>query len=118
MEDSWKTWTHPRTRNHYTISLEASITLSEEDLYACFNLIEHSSAEDYKKSKNGWNPKAKLNEMKLLDLKYLLIKSPNSKVNGFCSFMPTYEDGYAVIYCYEIHLDTELQGFVVVFLLF
>lgn len=51
--------------------------------------------------------------MKLLDLKYLLVKNPEGKVAGFSSFMPTYEDGYAVVYCYEIHLGLGLQGFVI-----
>ena len=48
--------------------------------------------------------------MKLLDLKYLLVKR-DGKVEGFVSFMPTYEDGYPVIYCYEIHLGEELRGY-------
>jgi hypothetical protein len=74
--------------------------------------VELTSAEDYKKSKNGWKPRSKRKEMKLLDLKYLLVKSGGNegKVEGFMSFMPTYEDGYPVIYCYEIHLSTALQG--------
>lgn len=49
--------------------------------------------------------------MKLLDLKYLLVKRDDGKVEGFVSFMPTYEDGYLVIYCYEIHLGEELRGY-------
>jgi hypothetical protein len=49
--------------------------------------------------------------MKLLDLKYFLIKR-NNQVQGFVSFMPTYEDDYPVIYCYEIHLSPTLQGYV------
>ena len=48
--------------------------------------------------------------MKLLDLKYILIKSDQGVVEGFLSLMPTYEDGFPVIYCYEIHLSTILQG--------
>ena len=32
------------------------------------------------------------------------------EVAGFMSFMLTYEDGYEVIYCYEIHLSPELRG--------
>jgi len=54
--------------------------------------------------------------MKLLDLKYLLVKNDAGEVDGFCSFMPTYEDDIAVIYCYEIHLSDSLQGFVFSFL--
>lgn len=47
--------------------------------------------------------------MKLLDLKYILVKL-GDRVDGFMSFMPTYEDEYPVVYCYEIHLLTALQG--------
>ena len=54
--------------------------------------------------------------MKLLDLKYLLVKD-GEHVKAFASLMPTYEDGLRVIYCYEIHLATELQGYVSFFLL-
>jgi N-alpha-acetyltransferase 40 len=83
--------------------------VSPTDFEACFKLIELSSLEDYKKSKNGWKPKAKRKEMRLLDLKYLLVKR-NNHVEGFCSFMPTMEDEYFVIYCYEIHLAPPVQG--------
>lgn len=55
--------------------------------------------------------------MKLLDLKYMLVVKQheektgnNDKVEGFMSFMPTLEDGYPVLYCYEIHLSSSLQG--------
>ena len=50
--------------------------------------------------------------MKLLDLKYFLVKGEDGKVEGFLSFMPTYEDEYPVIYCYEVHLSSLLQGYV------
>jgi len=54
--------------------------------------------------------------MKLLDLKYFLVKD-GEQIKAFASLMPTYEDGLRVVYCYEIHLATELQG-QVFFLLF
>jgi N-alpha-acetyltransferase 40 len=46
--------------------------------------------------------------MKLLDLKYLLVKR-DQEVEGFVSMMPTYEDDYPVLYIYEIHLSSALQ---------
>lgn len=49
--------------------------------------------------------------MKLLDLKYLIVKRDRD-VEGFVSIMPTYEDDYPVIYIYEIHLDSSLQGYI------
>jgi hypothetical protein len=107
--EQWKTWTHPMTKDDYEISLQTAKILSEPDFEACFGLITFTSSADYKNSKDGWKPRSKRKEMKLLDLKYLLVKRDN-KVEGFMSLMPTYEDGYPVIYCYEIHLSPALQG--------
>lgn len=75
-------------------------------------MVELTSLEDYKRSKSGWKSNAKRKEMRLLDLKYLLVKN-GDQIEGFCSFMPTTEDEYFVIYCYEIHLAPSLQGQVI-----
>lgn len=108
-EDLWRTWLHPGTRAEYNLTIQPAKALSEADFDACFRLIEQTSAADYKKSKSGWKPRSKKKEMKLLDLKYILVKL-GDRVDGFMSFMPTYEDEYPVVYCYEIHLLTALQG--------
>ena len=110
----YSTWTHPTTKASYQITLTTASTLSPTDFEACFHLIETTSSEDYKHSKDGWKPRSKRKEMKLLDLKYFLVKGDDGKVEGFLSFMPTYEDDYPVIYCYEIHLSSALQGYVLV----
>ena len=107
--DSWTKWVHPATQESYSLTLHKSTALSTADLEACFRLIESTSSDDYKKSKQGWMPRSKRKEMKLFDLKYLLVKKDN-QVEGFLSFMPTYEDDFPVIYCYEIHLSPPLQG--------
>lgn len=91
--------------------MQTASQLSKADLDTCFELIKQTSMEDYQKSKDGWNPRAKRTEMRLLDLKYILVKS-GDQIKGFASLMPTYEDDYPALYCYEIHLDLELQGFV------
>lgn len=108
-ENDWNSWIHPKTNQSYEVTLSTSTTLSDPDFESCFALIEYTSAEDYKKSKDGWKPRSKKKEMRLLDLKYFLVKR-GSKVEGFLSFMPTYEDDYPVIYCYEIHLSSALRG--------
>jgi ribosomal protein S18 acetylase RimI-like enzyme len=77
----------------------------------CFQLIELTSAEDYRKSEMGWSPGKKRKEMQLPDLKYLVLQSSQDlHVQGFISFMVTYEDGREVLYVYEIHLAPRLQG--------
>lgn len=108
-QDLWNSFQHPKTGEVYKVTLSRSTDLSDGDFESCFRLIEITSSEDYKRSKNGWKPRAKKKEMRLLDLKYFLVKR-NGEVEGFLSFMPTYEDDYPVVYCYEIHLSPKLQG--------
>lgn len=68
----------------------------------------------------------KRREMRLRDLRYFLLgrgeeglfkeEGPEvggmgaSLVEGFLSFMLTWEDGIEVIYCYEIHLSERVRG--------
>ena len=73
-----------------------------------------------------------MREMKLVDLRYLLVRRLSGlsstastsagggsittmeiaadDVDAFLSFMLTYEDGYELIYCYEIHLSESSRG--------
>lgn len=109
------------TPNH-TLTLESSSTITKADLQSCYELIKATSYDDYKASSIGWSRRRKMDEMKSPDLRYLLIKKvslvgadstqkhASEDLIGFLSFMLTYEDGYEVIYCYEIHLQSELQG--------
>ncbi|EHL00378.1 putative Uncharacterized N-acetyltransferase [Glarea lozoyensis 74030] len=106
----WNTWVHPTTKDQYAVTLQTSKSLSAADFDACFRLIALTSSDTYKASKDGWKPRSKKKEMKLLDIKYILVKTGQGFLEGFLSFMPTYEDGYPVIYCYEVHLSPELQG--------
>lgn len=98
----------------YHLKLESSSTLSDHEFDECLNLIASSSANDYASSSIGWSPKKKHKEMKLPDLRYILLIHPNpppaaDPVQGFLSFMLTYEDGHEVVYCYELHLAPALQ---------
>lgn len=110
------------TTLNYNLILESSSTITKADFQSCYDLIKATSYDDYQASSIGWSRRRKMNEMKSPDLRYLLIKKAalveaNSAENnasedliGFLSFMLTYEDGYEVIYCYEIHLQSEFQG--------
>jgi ribosomal protein S18 acetylase RimI-like enzyme len=87
-------------------------------LEQCLELIESTSAEDYRHSETKWSVSKKRKEMHLPDMRYAILvadndgeeESPDSKLAGFVSFMITYEDGKEVIYCYEIHLAKPWQG--------
>ena len=96
---------------HWNVKFESSSTISSADFDTCFSLIADSSSKAYATSSTGWSPPKKRKEMKLPDLRYLLL-SPNteSQIKGFLSFMMTYEDGHEVVYCYELHLVPEVHG--------
>ncbi|KAI4267325.1 MAG: hypothetical protein L6R38_008302 [Xanthoria sp. 2 TBL-2021] len=93
----------------YSISFESSSTITAVDFEACFDLIASSSANAYATSSIGWSPVNKRKEMKLPDLRYLLLKDATKQIHGFLSSMLTYEDGREVVYCYELHLSPAVQ---------
>ncbi|KAK0713907.1 acyl-CoA N-acyltransferase [Lasiosphaeria miniovina] len=104
-------WLHPRTGAKYSIGLAQPSNLSDNDLTACFHLIEETSRQDYENSAGNWHPENKLAEMRSPELRYVLVKDcDTATVCGFTSLMPTFEAGQPVIYCYEIHLKPEVQG--------
>ncbi|KAI0505708.1 acyl-CoA N-acyltransferase [Xylaria bambusicola] len=109
-DPSWTSWAHPSTHVKYSLSLVSARRLSSDDLDACYRLIEETSRVDYEASTTGWKPGKKIAEMKSPELRYILVKNEeDGVVRGFTSLMPTYEEGEPVVYCYEIHLASELQ---------
>ncbi|PSR88799.1 acyl-CoA N-acyltransferase [Coniella lustricola] len=107
----WSTsWKHPDTKAIFILGLSQATSTSENDLEACFSLIEATSKQDYEGSSRGWNPVTKRVEMRDPDLRYILVKDADGHVCAFTSLMPTMEDGLAVVYCYEIHLEAALRG--------
>ncbi|KAH7156295.1 acyl-CoA N-acyltransferase [Dactylonectria macrodidyma] len=107
---SWPQWTHPGTRAAYALSLSGPGDLCDEELDACFNLVDETSGADYRNSSFGWHVAVKKKEMRSPDLRYILVKDADSIIKGFTSLMPTFENHEPVVYCYEIHLKPELQG--------
>ncbi|XRM47484.1 N alpha-acetyl-transferase [Aspergillus tubingensis] len=100
----------------YKLSIHSAASIPTNDLNACFDLIEETSSEAYRNSSTGWSPSKKKKEMKLPDMKYLVVRreelTPSvgeGDVVGFMSFMITYEDGKEVVYLYEIHLSAGVQ---------
>ncbi|KAK5634855.1 hypothetical protein RRF57_010568 [Xylaria bambusicola] len=108
-DPSWTSWTHPGTHLKYSLSLMSARRLSSDDFNTCYHLIEETSRADYEASTTGWKSVKKIAEMKSPELRYILVKNEEGVVRGFTSLMPTYEEGEPVVYCYEIHLASELQ---------
>lgn len=110
--EKWTEWVHPQTQEKYTVSLAQAGAMSPEDLNACFDLVQETSKADYEASVAGWKPKKKSAEMRSPELRYIMVKDGQGNVRGFTSLMPTFEEGQPVVYCYEIHLTPEMQGYV------
>ncbi|MCJ1438741.1 hypothetical protein MMC27_008131 [Xylographa pallens] len=103
-------YTHPQSSTSYTISFHSSKNISSADLSTCFDLIATTSASTYAGSSTGWHPRKKRKEMRLPDLRYFLVnRTPDGPLEGFLSFMLTYEDGKEVIYVYEVHFAETLR---------
>ncbi|KAK4136290.1 acyl-CoA N-acyltransferase [Trichocladium antarcticum] len=104
-------WTHPQTGAEHSIRLARCNALGNEELNACFRLIEQTSRDDYENSTAKWHAPRKLKEMRSPDLRYIVVEEAHTgTIRAFTSLMPTFEEGQPVIYCYEIHLAPELQG--------
>ncbi|XHG00786.1 hypothetical protein AWENTII_004206 [Aspergillus wentii] len=109
----------------YKMDIYTANSIPDADFEACFKLVEGVS-DDYEKLSTGWSPSKKRKEMRLPDMKYIILRrcsrhdvtgnddveSPQEEGEalGFTSFMVTYEDGYEVVYLYEIHLSSAVQG--------
>ncbi|OXV08985.1 hypothetical protein Egran_03252 [Elaphomyces granulatus] len=114
------------------ITLEFDIHSAESipasDFQACFDFIELTSSRHYTNSSVGWSPSKKMKEMRLPDMRYILLRKAREQrdgvsdkatanttihkqgILGFLSFMVTYENGKEVAYCYEVHLSVAVQG--------
>jgi N-alpha-acetyltransferase 40 len=107
-----------QTSTSLNLSLQTWTSMPPTLRTACLNLIELTNSTHYQSSEMGWSRAKKLKEMRHPAMKYSLLlpsalASPSHTeegVQGFLSFMVTEEDGYDVIYCYELHLQPERQG--------
>ncbi|KAL1892781.1 N alpha-acetyl-transferase [Sporothrix stenoceras] len=103
----------------FSITCASPANMDEETLEECFELVEITSSNDYEMSTQKWRPGHKRKEMRSPDLKYIVVrgpqhamtpKNPKGPVLAFTSLMPAFEEGHAVVYCYEIHISRWLQG--------
>lgn len=56
------------------VDVYSAATISTADLEACLDLIEQTSSEAYSASPTGWSRTKKRKEMKLPDMKYLILR--------------------------------------------
>ncbi|EFQ99818.1 hypothetical protein MGYG_02830 [Nannizzia gypsea CBS 118893] len=103
----------------YSVQFYSAASMPEPYMNACYDLIYLTSSAAYKQSACGWSARKKRQEMKLLDMRYMVLVAKKNHeaegslamptVGGFLSFMATDEDEIQVLYCYEVHLAPEVQ---------
>ena len=93
-----------------------------------FELVKHTSYQDYKQSKMGWDDHRKIEEMQDADMRYLVVRLEDGKlpvpeeqwnhdsktdqsIIGFLSFMITQEEDESVVYIYEIHISEHFRRY-------
>ncbi|CAK7221265.1 N alpha-acetyl-transferase [Sporothrix bragantina] len=69
-----KEWTHPKSGQKYRLSLARPAELGDEDLEACYRLIEETSRADYEGSAMKWRPEHKRKEMRSPELRYIIVR--------------------------------------------
>ncbi|KAL1961035.1 hypothetical protein VTO42DRAFT_4923 [Malbranchea cinnamomea] len=63
----------------YSPAIYSSSTIPARDFDACFDLIRQTSADAYRTSSLGWSPRKKRAEMRLDDMRYLLLVREDSE---------------------------------------
>ncbi|KKK18258.1 hypothetical protein AOCH_001942 [Aspergillus ochraceoroseus] len=62
----------------YTLEIHTAGTIPAVDLEECYKLIELTSSSAYKSSSIGWSPSEKKKEMKLPDMKYMILRQASA----------------------------------------
>ncbi|KGO75689.1 Acyl-CoA N-acyltransferase [Penicillium italicum] len=70
------------------VDVYSAATVSAADLEACLNLIEQTSSEAYIASPAGWSRTKKWKEMKLPDMKYLILRDLSNDPSGSSGQVP------------------------------
>ncbi|KAJ5308962.1 hypothetical protein PENANT_c020G01348 [Penicillium antarcticum] len=65
-----------------SLEVYSAASISTPDLEACLDLIEQTSSDAYRASADGWSRPKKRKEMKLPDMKYLILRDSNEDVKA------------------------------------
>ncbi|GMR59200.1 hypothetical protein PMAYCL1PPCAC_29395, partial [Pristionchus mayeri] len=74
-----------------------------------WNLFEKNMRLMYEKSQWGWDPESKRNELQATTARFLILKNGKGDNVAYCHFRVDMDNDFAVIYCYEIQVETAYQ---------
>uniref|UniRef100_A0A915CPI3 N-alpha-acetyltransferase 40 n=1 Tax=Ditylenchus dipsaci TaxID=166011 RepID=A0A915CPI3_9BILA len=90
-----------------------STHLAETTCDWIFDLFDRNMADLYLRSQWGYDIKAKKQELQATTARYLILNSNNSfdstNLVGYVHYRFVMENGYAVLYCYEIQIEPKYQ---------
>ncbi|KAF8373513.1 hypothetical protein PRIPAC_79942, partial [Pristionchus pacificus] len=83
--------------------------LPSETFEWVWTLFEKNMRLMYEKSQWGWDPESKKNELQATTARFLILKNAAGDDVAYCHYRIDMDHDYAVIYCYEIQVETEYQ---------
>ncbi|KAK9479286.1 hypothetical protein V1514DRAFT_33861 [Lipomyces japonicus] len=93
----------------FQLSIHKWEDLNFGELTFCYDLVKSNLKKMYSQSTVGWSSRKKKAEMKEFGLLYILLRH-HSNLQGFISFMITIEEDELVVYCYELHLSSNIRN--------
>ncbi|KAF9785540.1 acyl-CoA N-acyltransferase [Thelephora terrestris] len=88
------------------VGLVLASSLSAADKGIIWRILADAMKEMYEGSSFGWNPTKKKRELFHKLARFILVRTRESaEVVAFTSFRFEEEDGFAVVYCYELHVS-------------
>lgn len=91
------------------IEYQSSSSIHEDDMDQIFNLLKVNMYEFYDKSSWGWDDTKKKQEITNESAKFLLVRNKDGKIVGFTHFRFEIEINHPILYCYELHIASEVQ---------
>ncbi|GMS80185.1 hypothetical protein PENTCL1PPCAC_2360, partial [Pristionchus entomophagus] len=74
-----------------------------------WKLFEKNMRLMYEKSQWGWDPDGKRNELQATTARYLILKNERNEDVAYCHYRVDMDYDFAVVYCYEIQVETGYQ---------
>lgn len=93
----------------YTLYCKTKSDMDSKTLKWAFKLAEKNVGPYYKESKMGWQPKMKQNDLNKNWARYLVALDKAKNPVAYAMFRFDLDYGNAVLYCYEMQIETESQ---------
>uniref|UniRef100_A0A0N5A8E0 N-alpha-acetyltransferase 40 n=1 Tax=Syphacia muris TaxID=451379 RepID=A0A0N5A8E0_9BILA len=84
--------------------------LTDEEFDWVFGLFVENMRSLYEMSQWGFDPNSKKQELYATTSRYIIANIGNDKPIAYCHYRFDMDNGFAVVYCYEIQVEKEFQA--------